>query len=310
MSAPVVVVPQSGGTVEKAFSKDGLLPCKPQGGTIAARPRREGLYDCEQYLATGFGGSATRYPFFQSTSRFQQPDSLFLTKQFGIDTNLVGNGGQLPKGHYLRVFGLQSYVAFRFGALTPLTAARLDDVRQIYDTAFVTIQLGSTPYMSIPFYRVPAGTGISGTVSTTQVLTAGNVTMGVPINTCYFDLTTPTKIRCSRPVESVVIPVGNGKSAEIAVRGGVPTTESLANAFVAAGAKDDVGQARIAAAADQAIRRASVLERHVPRTPIEFAETESFSVNLNYPTRPALSGTSLPFIYMNLVSIYLKPLAA
>lgn len=220
----------------------------PQGGPIAARPRREGLYDTEAFVAAG---TVTTLPFFQNTRTFA--DVSAGTKQSGLDTNLVGNGGSIPRGHYLRVFGVQCYMSRR--GTQVLTAAALDNKRVLWDTAYWRLLLGSTPYMDVPFHRIPSGTGISGPVSTTEAgLTAGDVQMGWPICTCYHDLTVPGKVRKKDP---------------------------------------KTGQQR---------------EIRVPRIPLEFAETESFAVNVIYPVRPTITGTL--FLTMNLVSIYLKPLAA
>lgn len=46
----------------------------------------------------------------------------------------------------------------------------------------------------------------------------------------------------------------------------------------------------------------------VPRVPIEFAETESFAVNLNFPSRPSVSNTI--YVTLRMVGMMLKPLAA
>ncbi len=218
----------------------------PQGGPIAARPRREGLYDTEAFVGTG---TVTTLPFYQNTRSFADPAAG--TKQQGLDTNLVGNGGSIPRGHYLRVFGVQAYMTRRGTSL--LTAAAIDNKRVLWDTSYWVLLLGSTPYMDVPFHRIPSGTGLTGPVSTTEAATtAGDVQMGWPICTCYHDLTVPGKIR----------------------------------------KKDKSG---------------AVKEIRVPRIPLEFAETESFAVNVIFPVRPTITGTL--YIVMNLVAIYLKPLA-
>ena len=218
----------------------------PQGGPIAARPRREGLYDTEAFVGAG---TVATFPLFQNTRSFAETAAG--TKQQGLDTNLVGNGGSIPRGHYLRVFGSQAYLTRRGTAA--LTGAAIEEKRILWDTAYWRLLLGSTPYLDTPLHRVPSGTGMTGTLATTQVATtAGDVQMGWPICTCYFDLTVPGKIRKQTPK--------------------------------------------------------GVREVRVPRIPIEFAETESFSVNVTYPTRPVGIGGTI-FIQVYLVSIYLKPLA-
>src|SRR4051812_45965574 len=157
----------------------------PQGGPIAARPRREGLYDCEAFVSSG---SVTTLPFFQNTRSFAETSAG--TKQSGLDTNLVGNGGanpqgphpprlrppdytnlvgnggSIPKGHYLRVFGAQIYMTRR-GTAT-LTASAVDDKRKILDASYFRLLLGSTPYLDTPTHHVPAGSGISGPLATVE----------------------------------------------------------------------------------------------------------------------------------------------
>ncbi len=134
-----------------------------------------------------------------------------------------------------------------------LTGAGLEDKRKLWDGAFWTLLLGSTPYLNAQLNRVPSGTGISGALATTEVATAGDLTMGWPICTCYFDLTVPGKIRKQTPK--------------------------------------------------------GIKEVRVPRIPIEFAETESFAVNVTYPVRPVITTSTTLFLESSLVSIYLKPLA-
>ena len=217
----------------------------PQGGAIAARPRREGLYDTEAFVAAG---AVTTFPFFQNTRTFANVAAG--AKQQGLDTNLVGNGGSIPRGHYLRVFGANMYYSRRNAVVN--TAAGYDNFRALPESSYWTLMLGSTPYLYTPTQTVPAGTGLSGPVSTGEVATTiGSVQMGWPICTCYRDLTVPGKIRKQTPQ--------------------------------------------------------GVKEIRVPRIPIEFAETESFQVNVVFPTLPVITGTI--FMQCYLVSIYLKPLA-
>src|SRR5579885_464684 len=219
----------------------------PQGGPIAARPRREGLYDTEAFVGAG---TVTQFPFFQNTRQFAETSAG--TKQQGLDTNLVGNGGSIPRGHYLRVFGAQTYVSRRTAAV--LTSGNVTDKKKIWEMSYWTLLLGSTPYLNTQTVRVMSGTGLSGTLAGVQdpAITAGDVTMGWPICTCYYDLTVPGKIRKQTPK--------------------------------------------------------GMKEIRVPRIPIEFAETESFQVNITYPVRPTgVTGTLYMTCY--LVSIYLKPLA-
>jgi len=216
----------------------------PQGGPIAARPRREHLYDSEAFTAAG---TVTVFPFFQNTRAFAEVAAG--TKVQGLDTNLIGNGGSIPRGHYLRVFGVQCYISFR--QLNMNAASFIEDKVRLWDTAFFTLLLGSTPYLNAQLNRIVSGSGLSGTLGTSAAVTIGDVQMGWPICTCYYDLSVPGKIRKQTP------------------RG--------------------------------------VKEIRVPRIPIEFAETESFTVNVTYPTRPTVTNNS--FLRITLVSIYLKPLA-
>jgi len=216
----------------------------PQGGPIAARPRREGLYDTEAFTAAGV---VQTFPLFQNTRTFAEAAAG--TKRQGLDTNLVGNGGSIPRGHYLRVFGAQMYITRR--QVAALLAAAIGEKISLWDMGFWRLLLGSTPYLDTPMHRVCSGTGMSGTLASTEALTVGDVQMGWPVCTSYFDLTVPGKIRKQTP------------------RG--------------------------------------IKEIKVPRIPIEFAETESFSVEVTYPARPVTAGTL--FLQCYLVAIYLKPLA-
>ncbi len=228
MSAPVQIVPQS--------------------QKIAARPRRESLYDTEAFVQAG---TVTVLPFFQNTRSFA--DTLAGNKVQNFDTNLVGNGGSIPRGHYLRVFGVQLYETRRLAVLN--TAAGYDNKRALFDSSFFTLLLGSTPYLNAQTVQIPAGTGLIGPISTGEAgSTFGDVQMGWPICTCYRDLTVPGKIRKQTPQ--------------------------------------------------------GVKEIRVPRIPIEFAETESFTAQVTWPgTRPTIAAGTTLFFTCNLVSIYLKPLA-
>ena len=220
----------------------------PQGGPIAARPRRENLYDTEAFVAAP--SVLTVLPFFQNTRAFADP--LAGTKTQNLDTNLVGNGGSIPRGHYLRVFGAQMYESRR--NTPPTTAAGFDDFRKLPESSFWTLLLGSTPYLNAQTQQIPAGTGLNGPIATgLPATTVGAVQIGWPICTCYRDLTVPGKIRKQTP---------------------------------------------------QGVR-----EIRVPRIPIEFAETESFAVNVTFPIRPVIEVGSTIFWTCTLVSIYLKPLA-
>jgi hypothetical protein len=160
----------------------------PQGGPIAARPRREGLYDTEAFVGTG---TVTVFPLFQNTRSFAETSAG--TKTFGLDTNLVGNGGSIPRGHYLRVFGAQTFMTRR--QVPALTASAITEKSKLWDMAYWTLLLGSTPYLYAPLNRIVSGQGLSGTLATTEALTVGDVQMGWQICTCYFDLTVPGKIR-------------------------------------------------------------------------------------------------------------------
>jgi hypothetical protein len=219
----------------------------PSGGPIAARPRREGLYDSEAFVSAGGGGTVQTFPFFQNTRRFAD---VIAGNKSNLDTNLVGNGGSVPRGHYLRVFGANFYQSRR--QAYPLTAASFDDKRKLAEASFWRLMLGSTPYLDALTQYVPAGTGLTGPLASAEAgFTVGDVQYGQSLCTCYLDLTVPGKVRKQTP------------------RG--------------------------------------VKEIRVPRIPIEFAETESFTVFVSFPVRPVITGTIFMTVY--LVSIYLKPLA-
>jgi len=227
----------------------------PQGGPIAARPRRENYYDTETFCQ---GGTTNLYAFFQNVRAFAEGPSGGGNKTQGLDTNQLGTGGSIPRGHYLRVFGANMYYSYRGATTMAGNGARFDDKRKIIDTSSWQLLLGSTPYLTAPTSDVPGGTGIYGPLATNEAaVSVGDVQMGFPICTCYRDLTVPGKIRKQTPQ--------------------------------------------------------GVKEIRVPRIPIEFAETESFTVQISFPTAAAIRanmvvGTCI-FMTCTLVSIYLKPLA-
>jgi hypothetical protein len=178
----------------------------PTGGPIAARPRRENLYDTEAFVAAP-AGTITVLPFFQNTRTFADPAAG--TKVQNFDTNLVGNGGSIPRGHYLRVFGAQMYESSR--NTPPTTAAGWDDFRKLPESSFWTLLLGSTPYLNAQTQQIPAGTGLTGPIAMGAVapaVTVGNMQVGWPICTCYRDLTVPGKIRKQTPqgVKEIRVP--------------------------------------------------------------------------------------------------------
>lgn len=286
----------------------------PMGGPIASRPRRENVFDKEFLFPLVLGGTAHTLRFFQNTTQFTDTDLAGIVGKPAGTTNMLANGS-FPRGNYFRCFGLQSYVSP--GQSTASSAAILDDVRKIIDTGYIQFLFGSTPYMDIPFHRVPFGTGLTGPVSTAQVATTfGAYSQGVPLNSCYFDLTVPTVVRQKHEPKKVCIRGRDGKPLNVPVVNGAPTKAALDKvvAALAPGAGDaDKAKAAVEASARiaEAVKAASVREVRVPRAPVEFAETESFAVNLTFPQRPPLAATAFGWlIEMNLVGIWLKPLAA
>lgn len=220
----------------------------PQGGAVAARPRRENYFDAENRLGAN---SVLTLPFFNDARTMTDGGA---AKVQGLHTNQLGQGGQVPRGHFLRVFGLQSYYTFGDNAIT--SNARLEAKRRVVDTAWFEFNLGSTPFLKNPLHRVPAGTGFCGPMATTENnVTIGDVQVGWPVATNYYDLTVPGKVKVAMP--------------------------------------------------DGTIR-----EQRMPRIPLEFAETESFTVDIKWNTSPTglASGTTL-ILMLSMVSIYLKPLA-
>lgn len=210
----------------------------PVGGPIGGRPRREGLWDTEVFRQAG---TTTTYSFFKNTTTMTDGGA---AKVYGFDTNLVGNGGSVPRGHYLYVFGANDILTRRETAA--LTAAGIDDKRKLFESGSWAFYLGSTLYLLAPTTMVPSGTGICGPVSTTENnLTAGDVQLGWQVRSNFFDLT-------------------------------VPTPKS-------------------------------------PRQPIGLAETENFSVQIQYPNAATLRTNMVSSASINqqvyLTSIYVKPLA-
>ena len=167
----------------------------PQGGRILSRPRREGLYDQEPFLAAST--TITEYNFFNNTRTTS--DSSGTAKVAELDTNLIGAGGSVTRGYYVRIFGVCLYLTRRGTAR--LTAAGMDDKRKIVDASWVVLKLGSTPYMFIPTHRIPAGANLAGLLSTTENnTTAGDVQNSVPMQP-FLDLTTPGKRKIRKKVK-------------------------------------------------------------------------------------------------------------
>jgi hypothetical protein len=193
----------------------------PVGGPVAARPRREGLYDHEQFVQSG---TTLTYPFFQNTRSFVDGGAV---KTAGLDTNMLGSGGSIPRGHYLRVFGIQLYITRRGTAR--LTAAGNDDKRKILDAGWWRFSLGTTPYLDAPVYKIPAGCGIFGPLSTTESgLTAGDVQNGWPVPSNFFDLTVPGTVRVGgREVRVPRIPINLAETENFAVSINFPTRPTI-----------------------------------------------------------------------------------
>lgn len=294
---------------------------------IASRPRFAPYTDTENFTTAGFGGTVTRFPFFSDSQFFIQPGSggEKIPKQYGLDTTQIGPGGGLQRGNYLRVFGLNSYISFR--NLTP-TAARLDNIRMLYDTGYFRFDLGSTPYMFVPFHRIPSGgSGLTGDPSTTQIATtSGSFNMGIPTPCCYFDVTVPTRVCAQVMVDreiEVMVPDFQSDTPGDPVTGtrmvcievpatGAPAAAELEKACAAAYAKGDnqrnVVMRRVKKQISELARKCDI---RVPRTPLEFEATENFQANVIYPERPVLTGAAATyFITISLVSTWLKPLAA
>ncbi len=227
---------------------DAPVLVSPQRNRVAARPRCEALYDTEAFTSAG---TTTTFQLFQDSHHFQEFTSLFKTKTY-LDTNQVGPGGSLPEGHYFRWFSFCSSLTYRVASIT--SAQSIDNKRMLWDSAFVQLMLGSTPYATIPFYRVTGGPGLIGPLSTGEPgITVGDIQMGWPDCCCCYDVTVPGTVRKNTPQ----------------------------------GVKD--------------IR--------CPRVPIEFAETESFGINIVFPTRPVIFTTPI-FMTIRMNGVFLKPLAA
>jgi hypothetical protein len=208
----------------------------PQAGQVAARPRRENLYDTQGY-ATG----VTTLPFFQNTATWADTTvgaaaTSYTAKQFGLDTNLVGNGGSIPRGHYLRVFGMQLYMTRRNA--TPTTSLQIvEQSRKMIDAGFMVLLLGTTPYLYASIFDIPAGTGLQGPVSTTQTgVCSGSVQSGWPSCTCFRDLTVPGKIKktvngVTKEIRVPRIPIEFAETENFAVNLTYPTLPTVTGAI-------------------------------------------------------------------------------
>jgi hypothetical protein len=148
--------------------------------------------------------------------------------------------------------------------------------------------------------------------------TAGDVQMGVPSCTCYYDLTVPTKI-CKDVITQSEIEVEvpdfqkpGPASRSVCIQ--VPTDakmtkeaydQAVAAAYAKGQAQREIVIKRVKKAIQNKTRQCNI---HVPRTPLEFAETENFTITVTTPIRPVISNTICMTMY--LVAIWIKPLTA
>jgi hypothetical protein len=104
----------------------------PTCGPIAARPRREALFDRNLIPPT-----VEVVKFFENTREHPNRTS----KDYLSDTNLVGNGGSIPRGHY--------FSAYSFSLVAD--ASMPDHIyNEIHDKGVIRLMLGSTPYAHYP----------------------------------------------------------------------------------------------------------------------------------------------------------------
>lgn len=87
-------------------------------------------------------GTVTVFPFFQNYRVFAEVAAG--TKRWGLDTNLVGHGGNLPQGESMAVTGISLFLDVADPEL------RRTAVEIVGSTAYLDLRLGAAPGLIIP----------------------------------------------------------------------------------------------------------------------------------------------------------------
>ena len=125
----------------------------PQQDAIAARLRREGIYDTEGFndaIVTTAG-----LTLFRSATSFGRT-GLSEVKVFGRDTNIIGQGGQLPNSWHHYWYGVRG----KFSALnqrldTAANSVVFDQWRRLVDMSWFEFDFGLTPFFFCQLSEIP-----------------------------------------------------------------------------------------------------------------------------------------------------------
>lgn len=121
----------------------------PACGSVLTRVCEEPYFDRE-FIPANIGSSWSVTCFFQNTRSFTHDVPGWpRSKQWSIDTNLIGNGGCIPAGHHFKVEGI---------TLVPSRTTDQEVVDIIRDHATLELLLGSTPFMKWPADLLIPGT--------------------------------------------------------------------------------------------------------------------------------------------------------
>lgn len=91
-------------------------------------------------------GTITHFPFFQNTRTFAAP--MAGSKNWGLDTNLVGQGGSLVPGNSMAVTGISLFLDGYTGPLSPELRRELVDV--VGSTSYLDFRVGAAQGLIIP----------------------------------------------------------------------------------------------------------------------------------------------------------------
>jgi len=114
-----------------------------------------------------------------------------------LDTNMI-ESGRVPKGYAYQINGIGVEVVALFDG-TNLTYPTLETIQSFAMNTLLKLVIGEKPYVKAPVLFLPAGTGISAAVATTQsATTLTPATLGTPQKVNLRKLAIPHRISENR----------------------------------------------------------------------------------------------------------------
>lgn len=202
----------------------------PAIGAVAARPRKEPIYDTERL--TGGAPPPTSIETFVNFAAFSQPLGAVgpgaivagtLSKQFARDTNLTGQQG-LPAAHHFYKFGIGVKTRTMECDLSQAASARVSEQLNRYrELTGLTFRFTSSELYNIQLDEAPSRTGPQFINTTHTGVTVFSLPSGIPSRSNAKDTTIS-----GRPVEIVAL-----ESFRVELRTPQPGVDPLSNvAFV------------------------------------------------------------------------------